>query len=92
MAPELLLGKTKPNPATDVYSFGIVMSEVFSRKCPYSNFDGWKMETLIAHISDPKISLRPSVPDTCAQNVVVLMKECVASNQLQRPTFEEIGK
>jgi len=35
MAPELLLQKTGNTAASDVYAFGIILYEVFSRKDPY---------------------------------------------------------
>lgn len=92
MAPELLLGTDTNNPSTDVYSFGIVMSEVFARKDPYSEFDGEDIEAVIARITDPSINLRPTVPKESAQNAVILMNECVACDPVQRPSFEEIGE
>lgn len=80
------------NPQTDVYSFGIVIAEVFARKDPYSDLGIDDPSVIVSRITDTSINLRPTLPTGCSHDVAVLMRECVASDPLKRPTFEEIGK
>ena len=38
MAPEVVAGNTKYNVKCDIYSFGIILWELFARRVPYKNF------------------------------------------------------
>ena len=68
-APELLRGDAGPSPASDVYSFGILLGECWSRREPYAGED--QLEVLAA-VADSKRwpphrpYLPPSVPDPWA--------------------------
>ena len=87
MAPELLRGKSSNTSASDVYSFGIILCEVYSRKDPY---EGEKSSEVLKLICDPKVNKRPYVPESCPTQVKNLMSDCVLGNPDQRPTFEEL--
>lgn len=84
MAPELL-NKTKRNsPETDVYSFGIVLFEVYSREIPYRAMD---FNQVLEKVKDPSIDLRPVMPKTCPSNMKMLAERCWARDASTRPTF-----
>jgi len=80
-APELSDGSNKYTSSCDVYSFGILMYEIF-RKLPFEQRED----------NRPKILTEkecPSLKDT-PNLLIPLMKECWNDNPLQRPTFSII--
>jgi len=87
MAPELLSGESTNTDASDVYSFGIILYELYSRKDPYEGEDATKV---LKAIVDKHINKRPPVPAGCPPKVAEIMEECLDGNPEKRPTFEEI--
>ena len=84
IAPEILRGQNYAK-AADVYSFGIIMYEVFSGLSPYHN---------VNHDYDLALKicqgLRPRLDIKVPQLFVHLIKRCLDANQLNRPTAGEI--
>jgi serine/threonine protein kinase len=89
MAPELLRQETSNTAASDVYAFGIILYEVFSRKDPY---EGEELATVIRQVADPALHKRPPVPNNCPPVIISLMSDCLVENPEARPTFEELDK
>eukprot|EP00592_Proboscia_alata_P011203 CAMPEP_0194365924 /NCGR_PEP_ID=MMETSP0174-20130528/13911_1 /TAXON_ID=216777 /ORGANISM="Proboscia alata, Strain PI-D3" /LENGTH=1196 /DNA_ID=CAMNT_0039140815 /DNA_START=168 /DNA_END=3758 /DNA_ORIENTATION=- len=87
MAPELLRGESCNTAASDVYSFGIILYEVYSRKIPY---EGETFEKVIKLIQDPTMNKRPSVPSAMPLDVASLMADCLIENPEARPTSHEL--
>jgi serine/threonine protein kinase len=87
MAPELLMGKSSNTAASDVYSFGIILYEVYSRKVPY---EGEEFEETIREICDPSINKRPISPVSMPMEIVRLFHDCTNVNPEIRPTFRAI--
>ncbi len=87
MAPELLRKESINTSESDVYSFGIILYELYSRKDPY---DGENPAKVLAEIVDNKINKRPPVPEGCPARIAEIMKECIDGNPEKRPSFEEI--
>jgi len=53
MAPELLGGsRGKPTPESDIYSYGMLVYEVFMEKLPFSETPGYGFKELIRKILD----------------------------------------
>jgi guanylate cyclase len=89
MAPELLRNESTNTAASDVYSFGIILYEVYSRKDPYVGEDPREVLRLVA---DRAVCKRPPVPKDCPPQVQSLMNDCLVDAPDKRPTFEELDK
>eukprot|EP00555_Chaetoceros_dichaeta_P013092 CAMPEP_0198268664 /NCGR_PEP_ID=MMETSP1447-20131203/38306_1 /TAXON_ID=420782 /ORGANISM="Chaetoceros dichaeta, Strain CCMP1751" /LENGTH=742 /DNA_ID=CAMNT_0043959849 /DNA_START=100 /DNA_END=2328 /DNA_ORIENTATION=- len=89
MAPELLRRESENNSMTDVYSFGIILYEVYSRKDPY---EGEDYKEVLREVANPDVNKRPPVPSSCPPQVQSLMTDCLHGNPENRPTFEELDK
>ena len=87
MAPELLRGEAVNSTETDVYSFGVIVHEVYSRKDPYEGEDADEVLRLVA---DPKVNKRPSIPVSCPPVAKAIMVECFSADPFMRPTFSDI--
>jgi guanylate cyclase, other len=87
MAPELLRDESRNTTSSDVYSFGIVLFEVYSREIPYQ---GEKFDDVIRDIRDPNIRKRPGTPVSMPSQITELMNECIGENPSARPTFHDI--
>ena len=70
---------------TDVWSFGVLMWEVFSfGKVPYADHLN---RNVAEHI---KKGLRLEITESCPQDVYAIMQQCWATNPTQRPRFADI--
>lgn len=87
MAPELLRGESPNTTFSDVYSFGIVLYEVFSRSEPYA---GEKYDDVIRLVTDKAVNKRPPVPHNCPKEIAALMKHCLKGDPAARPTASEL--
>jgi serine/threonine protein kinase len=82
-APEVIRGE-KYGEKADVYSFGIIMWEVLTRKQPFAgrNFMGVSLDVLEGK--------RPQVPADCAADFKKLMKKCWHATASKRPAMEDV--
>ena len=86
MAPEVLEDEGYSK-AADVYSFSILMHEVYTEKEPFSEF-GFKKPW---HMSEHVIKGgRMSIPDACPSDFSALINKCWAQDPNERPSFKEI--
>lgn len=84
MAPELFTAK--PNTAsTDIYSLGVILWEIASRKQPYSDV----MPAVIVGMA--LAGTRPSVEAAWPLVLRTLMQACWDANPQKRPTAEKVG-
>jgi len=88
MAPEVL-SKNKYSEKADVYSFGIVLMEIFTNRLPYSHppYDTMNQAMLMYHIIEK--GARPAIDDI-HPILQHLIEECWATDPRLRPTFPEI--
>jgi len=88
MAPEILDSKPYSKSA-DVYSFGILMYELWTEKTPYST-SGFTKPWEIAHfvIEGKRLPIPPGMPESYAK----VMEKCWDGNPAKRPTFDEVVK
>lgn len=86
MAPEMI--KNDPyNEKSDVYSYGICLWEMYTRKIPYRDL-GLTPSHLVVKVV--KEGLRPVIPKTCPKPYRVLMERCWHPIAEKRPTFAQI--
>jgi len=90
MAPELLRGESGTTAASDVYSFGIILYEVYSRRDPYDNEKD--VMDVLRMVCDKTTRKRPEAPTSMPDKVKALMADCLEDDPARRPTFEEIDK
>jgi serine/threonine protein kinase len=85
MAPEVLRGKSY-TPASDVYSFSMIMWELTSGVPPFNNRE---------HDFQLSLSIckgeRPEIIENTPQCYVDLMKKCWNEDPLKRPSSEEVS-
>ncbi|CAB9524010.1 activated protein kinase catalytic subunit alpha-1 [Seminavis robusta] len=87
MAPEYLRGKSEYNPSCDIYSFGIIMYEIYGRKDPYG---GEHPRKVLRKICDPRVNKRPPVPNTCPVKMADIMQKCWSPDPFFRPTAKDL--
>ncbi|KAK3588556.1 hypothetical protein CHS0354_027782 [Potamilus streckersoni] len=83
MAPELL-DKGDITPKADVYSFGIILWEMFTRRLPYENCSVFQV------LENIRKNRRPDIPTSCTKGLRHLMERCWSPNQAVRPPFKDI--
>src|SRR5215469_13559883 len=84
MAPEIFKGQ-KYTPASDIYSFGMIMWEFMTGKRPF--WDEIHDTELIIKIYD---GLRPPIVTNAPGGYIELMKECWHSDPEERPKATDI--
>jgi N-acetylneuraminic acid mutarotase len=87
-APEILFRQAY-GAAIDVYSFGIVMWEIYVCRAPYDgqelpeHYDEFLEMICARHV-------RPAIPANCPEQWRILMTQCWSGNSHERPLFREI--
>jgi len=87
MAPEYLKGKSQYNASCDIYSFGMIIYEIYSRKIPY---EGEHPRKVLRKVCDPRINYRPTVPETCPKRMADIMTKCWSRNDSFRPQAKDL--
>ncbi|PRP74643.1 SH2 domain-containing protein [Planoprotostelium fungivorum] len=88
MAPEMLLDLGYDEKA-DIYSFGIVLWELYTQEEPYK--DKFKsFDDLVEAVT--KKGKRPDVPDVCPPKLKTLIQQCWNPSPAIRPPFARILK
>jgi len=93
MAPEVLSGEKYDN-SVDIYSLGIVLTELENRIFPFSdeckNGRPLAKESLTANIV--KGNLRPTLSGECPGWYRELVMHCVSANPMDRPDAMEVAR
>jgi serine/threonine protein kinase len=97
MSPEVMLNTVKQESSTkaDVYSFGVIMYEMFFEEMPYGSHSS--MESMIGLSTRVMNGERPVIPNQTFENVssteqqyLTLMQECWSEQPDDRPSFDHI--
>ncbi|XP_066351924.1 uncharacterized protein [Miscanthus floridulus] len=84
MAPEMM--KHKPyGRKVDVYSFGLILWEMFSGTIPYEELNPFQAAFAVFDKN-----VRPAIPSSCPAPVRLLIEQCWASHPEKRPDFSQI--
>eukprot|EP01102_Stenamoeba_stenopodia_P018241 TRINITY_DN6667_c0_g2_i1.p1 TRINITY_DN6667_c0_g2~~TRINITY_DN6667_c0_g2_i1.p1 ORF type:complete len:585 (+),score=105.90 TRINITY_DN6667_c0_g2_i1:226-1980(+) len=87
MAPEIYLGEPYTE-KSDIYSFGIVLWQLFTRNTPYNNsMAHFSIDTLLDAVCDGS---RPEIPADCPQTLSNLIQDCWSEDPTSRPDFRDI--
>eukprot|EP01094_Clydonella_sp_ATCC50884_P020714 TRINITY_DN4359_c0_g1_i2.p1 TRINITY_DN4359_c0_g1~~TRINITY_DN4359_c0_g1_i2.p1 ORF type:complete len:420 (+),score=151.84 TRINITY_DN4359_c0_g1_i2:427-1686(+) len=89
MAPEVIKN-TRYSEKADVYSFGIVLCEVWSETTPYAEVDFRDMTTDTLVLAVANDGLRPLIPPQCPSAYRSLIEDCMVERPELRPGFDEI--
>lgn len=82
--PPELLDSGKLNPSGDIYAFGIIMYELYTKEKPYNNLHyGQVVNAVIS-------GERPQLPDTCPSAYRDLAGLCWHANKSKRPKWDTI--
>jgi serine/threonine protein kinase len=82
-APEVLRGE-KYSDAADVFSFGIVMWEVLTRRQPYAGLN------FMAVTLDVLEGRRPPLPTDLPKDMKKMIKQCWHANPAKRPSMSDV--
>mmetsp|Transcript_28762 Transcript_28762/g.81107 ORF Transcript_28762/g.81107 Transcript_28762/m.81107 type:complete len:526 (+) Transcript_28762:3905-5482(+) len=89
MAPELLRREAVNSVATDVYAFGIMLFEIYSRKEPY---EGEDCDEVLKQVANPLEDKHPTIPHESPPLIRKLMRQCLNKDSSKRPTFEALNQ
>ena len=87
LAPEYLRRRSDYNTTCDIYSVGMILYEIYSRKTPYQ---GEPFRKVLRKICDPRINYRPVVPATCPQRMAEIMQRCWSSDAFHRHNAKDL--
>ncbi|KAI9916863.1 hypothetical protein PsorP6_018115 [Peronosclerospora sorghi] len=84
MAPEVL-GNRKYTEKADVFSFGIVVWEIFTGQCPYEGMT--QIQVALGVLNN---DLRPPIPRSCPRFFARLIRSCCMREPSLRPSFTDL--
>ncbi|EGG25213.1 RasGEF domain-containing protein [Cavenderia fasciculata] len=87
LAPEVMASMAYSEPS-DVYAFGIILWELYTRAHPYDEF---QFGQWMSKLEDEIIrGLRPTIPTTCPPEYAELIQSCWTHEPNSRPTFTSV--
>ncbi|CAJ1941386.1 unnamed protein product [Cylindrotheca closterium] len=87
LAPEYLRRRSEYNATCDIYSVGMILYEIYSRKTPY---EGEPLRKVLRKVCDPRINYRPAVPGTCPKRMAEIMTRCWSSDASYRHPAKDL--
>ncbi|CAJ1957993.1 unnamed protein product [Cylindrotheca closterium] len=87
LAPEYLRRRSEYNSTCDIYSVGMILYEIYSRKTPY---EGEPLRKVLRKVCDPRINYRPAVPGTCPKRMAEIMTRCWSSDASYRHPAKDL--
>ena len=89
-APEVFQGSSIGLEA-DIFSLGLVMWEVMTRRDAWHWLEGCKQPSMVIMNKVFILSLRPRVPVDVATECATWIRRCLSTNQGDRPTAKQVG-
>ncbi|KAL3672606.1 hypothetical protein V7S43_001901 [Phytophthora oleae] len=93
LAPEVIRGDTDYDDAADIYSFGVLLTELDTNKIPYSSTRGPNGKALSDMTIMHRVAsgrLYPKLRASCEQALKELVARCIAEDPSKRPTASEV--
>lgn len=93
LAPEVIVGNSDYNQSCDIFSFGVVLSEMDTHDLPYERVRGAQGNELneVAVLQLVAAgSLRPSFTPECPPQILSLAQRCLSLNPSERPTAYQV--
>lgn len=94
LAPEVISGSSDYGPPADIFSFGVVLSELDTHLLPYEGAVGSSGRPLAEVALLQMVAsgqLRPSFNQTCPSAVLELAQLCMSQSPVDRPAAAEIA-
>ncbi|XP_033753896.1 retinal guanylyl cyclase 1-like [Pecten maximus] len=93
VSPDILRSDFKlfPTKDSDIYSFAIILQEIFTREDPYAEHAGILTPTEVIHAVTLN-NLRPEHHEDTPVHIRQLMEICWNDNAISRPSFEQVLK
>ena len=89
MAPELFDKDSVSSAASDVYAFGILIYEAFTKSNPY---EGEDVDVVLRGVCDPVQRKRPPHPENCSSKIIELYCDALQHDPSLRPSTEYIDQ
>ena len=90
MAPEMMKGQVKFGPSADIYSFGVVMWEVWARRKPWSELSDKQEIFRIVNEEKKKLPSLEKEEDEVPDKYDDLMRRCCKYKANQRPLVDVV--
>ena len=88
-APEILKEKglvsNKPGAKSDVYSYGMILLEIFTGVIPFEKYSLVELKNLVVEQEN-----RPKIPEFLSKNIADLIRLCWQQEEVNRPSFSII--
>jgi hypothetical protein len=94
LAPEVISGATDYDQSSDVFSVGVVLSELDTHELPYDDAvgpTGRRLEDVAILQRVANGMLRPSFSARCPSHIVEIAHLCMAQEQAKRPSAAEVA-
>ncbi len=87
VAPEVVLGNAPPDPRSDIYSFGIMLYELFNGNPPFS---GSSQQLIQKHINERPVPLSQAVPSLDAELAAYVDRMLAKSMDIRPQSWREV--